>query len=610
MRKRKQEKSKWNPASWGKAPKRILAMGLAVALVGGVVDLSSLAADARTQTTETQSVITAFQELSQDIREQQLPLGAKESDIHFPDTLTVTLQQTVTVSDKQETEEEIEQETEQEKITEEDSENQNRETKETTETQESGENATEESQEESDNSSGEKKGQQESLENPETENLKAESTPGDTPQTEKLEDSQEQNQEENQAEQPEEARNAGSFQPLSWKDFFPRKLVVQAAESDASSGDTDNTQNTAENVETTKTVEKESTLENIRWELDKEESDAEEFDASEASNGFCYVYTPVLPDTDKDGNTLVVGDVELPAIYVLVGEYEIATLEGNAVIEVNGVQYATIDAAIEANSNKLCMNNCNIKLLQDGTLSIPIRLYGTTTLDLNGHTFTNDNYLLKAENASGTETACNLTIKSSIDGGKILTGRNWGTGTLTVDSNASCTIEKNVTIEDNTVLSINNYGTLTVKEGATLLNNNPNQSKAVILNTRGNAILEGGSYTGDRNIKVKDGTLAIKGGTYDDVIDVWSDGTLVISGGTFNKNITLPQGRTLQDCMKEGYTLKALDSADTIDMDSNTLTVPAKAEAAKIYFTKHPTLGRIRHPFWRATQRTRQPPLR
>lgn len=406
MRKRKQEKSKWNPASWGKAPKRILAMGLAVALVGGVVDLSPLAADARTQTTETQSVITAFQELSQDIREQQLPLGAKESDIHFPDTLTVTLQQTVTVSDKQETEEE----TEQEKITGEDSENQNRETKETTETQESGENATEESQEESDNSSGEKKGQQESLENPETENLKAESTPGDTPQTE------------NSEEQPEEARNAGSFQPLSWKDFFPRKLVVQAAESDASSGDTDNTQNTAENVETTKTVEKESTLENIRWELDKEESDAEEFDSSEASNGFCYVYTPVLPDTDKDGNTLVVGDVELPAIYVLVGEYEIATLEGNAVIEVNGVQYATIDAAIEANGNKFCMNNCNIKLLQDGTLSTPLHLYGTTTLDLNGHTLTNgvtnDNYLLEAENASGTETACNLTIKSSIDGGK------------------------------------------------------------------------------------------------------------------------------------------------------------------------------------------------
>lgn len=361
MRKRKREKSKWNPASWGKAPKRILAMGLAVALVGGVVDLSPLAADARTQTTETQSVITAFQELSQDIREQQLPLGAKESDIHFPDTLTVTLQQTVTVSDKQETEEEIEQETEQKKITEEDSENQNRETKETTETQESGENATEESQEESDNSSGEKKGQQESLENPETENLKAGSTPGDTPQTEKLEDSQEQNQEENQAEQPEEARNAGSFQPLSWKDFFPRKLVVQAAESDASSGDTDNTQNTAENVETTKTVEKESTLENIRWELDKEESDAEEFDASEASNGFCYVYTPVLPDTDKDGNPLVVGDVELPAIYVLVGEYEIATLEGGAEIEVNGRQYATIDAAIEENNNGYMNNHAGLK---------------------------------------------------------------------------------------------------------------------------------------------------------------------------------------------------------------------------------------------------------
>ena len=48
-----------------------------------------------------------------------------------------------------------------------------------------------------------------------------------------------------------------------------------------------------------------------------EESDAEEFDSSEASNGFCYAYTPVLPDEDGDGNQLVLGkDVELPTIYV------------------------------------------------------------------------------------------------------------------------------------------------------------------------------------------------------------------------------------------------------------------------------------------------------
>ena len=284
--------------------------------------------------------------------------------------------------------------------------------------------------------------------------------------------------------------------------------------------------------------------------------------------------------------TVILGMMVIPSVE--------AQADGN-VIEVNGTQYASIDAAIEANGNKFCMNNCTIKLLQDVTLSTPLHLYGTTTLDLNGKTLRNgygsNQYLINAENANRSETACNLTIKSSSVGGKILTDRDWGTGTLTVSSNASCTIEKNVTIEDKTVLSIKNNGTLTVKEGATLLNNNPNNRRAVLLNTSGNAILEGGSYTGDRNIKVGDGTLTIKGGTYDDAIDVWSEGTLVISGGTFNKKITLPQGRTLQDCMKEGCTLKALDSADTIDMDSNTLTVPAKAEAAKVYFTKHPTLG-------------------
>ncbi len=282
---------------------------------------------------------------------------------------------------------------------------------------------------------------------------------------------------------------------------------------------------------------------------------------------------------------------------VILGMMVIPSVEAQAdgkVIEVNGTQYASIDAAIEANDNGY-MNNCTIKLLQDVTLSTPLHLYGTTTLDLNGKTlrngYGNNQYLINAENANWSETACNLTIKSSFVGGKILTDRDWGTGTLEVSSNASCTIEKNVTIEDKTVLSIDNYGTLTVKEGATLLNNNPNNRRAVLQNTRGNAILEGGSYTGDRNIKVEGGTLTINGGNYEDTIQVYSSGTLVISGGTFNKKITLPQGRTLQDCMKEGCTLKALDSANTIDMDSNTLTVPAKAEAAKVYFTKHPTLG-------------------
>ena len=134
--------------------------------------------------------------------------------------------------------------------------------------------------------------------------------------------------------------------------LLPHKLIVYAAEKDDASDtaatsdgadnakktDTASTSDNADSVKTTgssdaaassdtETTTEKIRLENIKWELNVEESDAEEFDSSEASNGFCYAYTPVLPDEDGDGNQLVLGkDVELPTIYVLVGEYGIALL--------------------------------------------------------------------------------------------------------------------------------------------------------------------------------------------------------------------------------------------------------------------------------------------
>ena len=90
--------------------KRTLAMGLALAMVIGMVDLSPLAADARTTTSA--STITAFDTLPQDIREQQLPIGAEESDINFPTELTATLEQTVSVDKKEDTAESTEEDEE------------------------------------------------------------------------------------------------------------------------------------------------------------------------------------------------------------------------------------------------------------------------------------------------------------------------------------------------------------------------------------------------------------------------------------------------------------------------------------------------------------------
>lgn len=59
----------------------------------------------------------------------------------------------------------------------------------------------------------------------------------------------------------------------------------------------------------------------VTWEIDAAESDGAAFDSSAACDGYCYVYTPVLPETDADGQVLVLGEAaEIPVIYVLIGE--------------------------------------------------------------------------------------------------------------------------------------------------------------------------------------------------------------------------------------------------------------------------------------------------
>ena len=79
-----------------KKGKRILAVALAVLMVNSVVDYSGIAmvsvrAAASTETENGGKLITAFESLPDTVREQTLPIGAKESDINFPTSLTVTI---------------------------------------------------------------------------------------------------------------------------------------------------------------------------------------------------------------------------------------------------------------------------------------------------------------------------------------------------------------------------------------------------------------------------------------------------------------------------------------------------------------------------------------
>ena len=74
----------------GEKAARITALVLTAALVFTSIDLAVFAtAD---EEIKTQEVITGFGDLDESIAVQLLPVGAQESEIVFPDTLTVMLE--------------------------------------------------------------------------------------------------------------------------------------------------------------------------------------------------------------------------------------------------------------------------------------------------------------------------------------------------------------------------------------------------------------------------------------------------------------------------------------------------------------------------------------
>lgn len=536
---------------WRELRKRILVMGLTVAMVANTVDLSALSVSAKTDESETgKTTIVSFEEISKDITEQTLPIGALESDIKFPTSLTVTVEKTTQADEK-------------------------------------------------DGDSG---------------NADA-------------------------------SDNADS--------------VKTTGSSDA-----------AASSETETTTEK-IRLKNIKWELNVEESDAEEFDSSEASNGFCYAYTPVLPDEDGDGNQLVLGkDVELPTIYVLVGEYGIALL-ADGTIEVTEMKadgtvqqkYNAQDLATwiggHGNAN---LEKVSIKLLNDdasitSALTIGTGLAKEIELDLNGHT------LKLADNARLYFKRANITITSSGSNEGTITGnyqygqnRFKGDGLITVDSvlkiehvtiknagtgstvamwsGATCTIDKAnisgsngsqegvITICDSNACTITHtevtgnvasgYGAImfmdscsdcTIGDGAVIKNEN----------SGGYCVKVNGNY----NVKItveKDATLTANTGSGTIMNTSYGKVAVVIEGGTFNGRLFLPDNsqitggtfvpasgcaieangsnKTLQDLLKVGYTLQYEDGTYA-NLTAKYTDKKKKVTAVKspLYFTTHPTIA-------------------
>ena len=606
---------------WRELRKRILVMGLTVAMVANTVDLSALSVSAKTDESETgKTTIVSFEELSKDITEQTLPIGALESDIKFPTSLTVTVEKTTQADEKEADDEEDASETgdtEKDDAQKDDSNG---------DTASSDDKKDTESSDEKDGDSGnadasDKSGTSDNG-NADTKDSDTSKDSGNSDKSNNPNGSSSSDTEDTQA----RADLPSAFGALIGQmadALLPHKLIVYAAEKDDASDtaatsdgadnakktDTASTSDNADSVKTTgsadaaassdtETTTEKIRLKNIKWELNVEESDAEEFDSSEASNGFCYAYTPVLPDEDGDGNQLVLGkDVELPTIYVLVGEYGIALLadgtievtemkaDGTVQQKYNAQDLATwIGGHGSANLEKV-----SIKLLNDdasitSTLTIGTGLAKEIELDLNGHTLT-----LQGDNARLYFKRANITITSSGSNEGTITGnydygnkfkgdglvtadydsilkiervtiKNAGTcSTVALWDGVTCTIDAasisgssgeqagTITINDSKACTITNTevtGNIAPRYGTITFTGSCSEciigEGAVIKNKNEN----GGSYcvkvVDKYNVKItveKDATLTSSLTIMD---TTYSNVTVNIEGGTFNGHLRLP----------------------------------------------------------------------
>ena len=601
--------------------KRILVMGLTVAMVANTVDLSALLVSAKTDESETgKTTIVSFEELSKDITEQTLPIGALESDIKFPTSLTVTVEKTTQADEKEADDEEDASETGDTEKNDAQKDDSNGDTASSDDKKDT------ESSDEKDGDSGnadasDKSGTSDNG-NADTKDSDTSKDSGNSDKSNNPNGSSSSDTEDTQA----RADLPSAFGALIGQmadALLPHKLIVHAAEKDdasdtaATSDGADNakktdTASTSDNADSVKTTgssdaaassETETTtekirLENIKWELNVEESDAEEFDSSEASNGFCYAYTPVLPDEDGDGNQLVLGkDVELPTIYVLVGEYGIALLADGTieVTETNAdgtkkAPYTAQDLATWIGGHGSAnLEKVSIKLLNDDAsitkeFTIDTGLAKEIELDLNGHTLTlqggNARLYFKRVNITITSSGSNKgTITGNYDYGNKLKGdglvtadrdsilkiervtiKNAGTcSTVALWDGVTCTIDAasisgssgeqagTITINDSKACTITNTevtGNIAPRYGTITFTGSCSEciigEGAVIKNKNEN----GGSYcvkvVDKYNVKItveKDATLTSSLTIMD---TTYSNVTVNIEGGTFNGHLRLP----------------------------------------------------------------------
>ena len=238
------------------------------------------------------------------------------------------------------------------------------------------------------------------------------------------------------------------------------------------------------------------------------------------------------------------------------GDGKYGVKEGTYVAEVNGKQYETLQAAIDAASRKQ-----TVKLLKDTTENVTMAT-PYLTLDLNGHTLNGGQ--VKGKPAL-TVTARVTVMDSSAD----------QTGTIKREDTA-----KNSGVSSHYVIDVQGDGWLTFESGNVINDSGTKEGKGASLVRVGNDSvakqpglnIKGGSFQQDNfiAIKVDRGNLFLNGGTITSensyAIENWWNAT--IKGGTVNGTVSTwvySDGKAFSDLEISGGTVNGDVASITYD---------------------------------------------
>lgn len=262
------------------------------------------------------------------------------------------------------------------------------------------------------------------------------------------------------------------------------------------------------------------------------------------------------------------------------GDGKYGVKEGTYVAEVNGKQYETLQAAIDAASRKQ-----TVKLLKDTTENVTMAT-SDLTLDLNGHTLNGGQ--VKGKPALTVTARVTVKDSSAEQTGTIKrddTAENSGVSShyvIDVQGDGWLTFESGNVTNDSGVVGVKGASLVRVGDdsvekypGLNIKGGNFKQDNFIAIKVdRGDLFLNGGTITSKNSYAIENWWNAtIKGGTVNGTVSTWvySDGKafsdLEISGGTVNGDVA-----SITYDKAEGKTAKVTISGGTVTGTLGTYT--------------------------------------